>query len=740
MRRIAIASLVVLVGCHASSRQSGSPDAGPPDGQSHSDRLETDVSSVIGRACVTSEACGASAWCNPAVSACQLRSTPKVSFSRAVNPIFNSDSCETCHSGVGDIGAVTGTSGVPLIFSQADPYQSWTALVAGGTNCSDGLSRRVCVDDPQKSLLALFPLRIPGQAPFDSTELEAVFTSWSDPDLQTLLEWIAEGAPFDGPDGGTKFDAGPTDATTTDARPIRTDAQPDIPSRPDPLGALGPLTLAAAGCSAEQVSWRAATSDPTLASGVSYDVCYTMTASGCANGVGTHQTVVGATTTALNSLSPGTYYVLVSARDDAGDVATAATDSFPIALIPPGTPQGLAVTPSTSSPTVLGASWTVPAAGCTPAASYQICISTTSSGCGAGSPSSWTTSASLTATSTVLTGLTPSTTYYLFVRSVAADGNTVGTPAVASATTGTPPDTTPPSAITAVSVTDSSSSCHAVTASWSMATDDRSTASQISYDVCYSTNTLDCNSGAGTHQSVAAGTISAVISGLSVATPYYLVVRAIDAANNKNMQTVTPTSFSIPPATPVTPTSLAAGLNGQSASSLSLSWSPGQNSDCTAVSGYEVCGSTAGACTTAGPWSAPTSVSATAAVVSGLTSNTPYYLSVRAVDGLGNASAPAATATTTMTLCSFTNNVAPFLATSCNGSCHASILPTPISYTTLSNMAGGPNACTNDIDPSTPTQSFIYLVTQGSYCGSIQMNPAGDSIIATWISQGGYNN
>jgi hypothetical protein len=747
MRYLLFALLVVMLGCHTTAQQRTASDGGV-DLLSR-DAPAKDVNSQIGLTCASSETCGASAWCNPGSGVCQQRGASKISFTREVNPLFHAESCDSCHSAPGDIGAVVGTSGAPLIFSQSDPYGTWRALVAGGTNCADGLSRRVCVDDPRKSLLALFPLRIPGQPPFDSTQIVEAFTSWNDANLQTILGWIAEGAPFDGTDAGTKVDASPMEATHTDARPTdarltKVDAQPDVPSRPDPLGVFGPLAFTAgSGCYAEQISWRAATSDPTVAAGVSYDVCYATTASGCANGGGAHQTVVGATAAILNNLGPGTYYVVVTARDDAGDVATAATASFTLALVPPGTPQGLVVTPSTSSPMVLTASWTAPAAGCTPAASYQICISTASTECGQGGTTPWTTATSLTATSITLAGFTPATTYYVFVRSVAQDGSNTGTPNVASATTGTPPDTMAPTSITSTTVVPSSTSCHAAIASWTAPTDDRSTAAQISYDVCYSPNAAECNSGSmnGTHQNVAAGTTSATITGLNVSTTYYLLVRGVDAANNENTTNTTPTTFSIPPAALVTPTGLVAGMNGSSATSLSLSWSPGPASDCTVVMGYEACASTAGACTTAGPWSAPTSAATSSTVVSGLTPNSPYYLSVRAVDGQGNTSTPAATATATTTLCSFATNVAPFLAGSCNGSCHLQIFPTPISYTTLASTPGGPNAgCTNEIDSSMPNQSFIYLVTQAPYCGSILMNPTGASIIATWVSQGALNN
>ena len=61
--------------------------------------------------------------------------------------------------------------------------------MAGGVGCLTG-QNRICVDEPASSLFATKTLDTPGNlAP------SIAFASWSTPDLQLILRWIASGAP-----------------------------------------------------------------------------------------------------------------------------------------------------------------------------------------------------------------------------------------------------------------------------------------------------------------------------------------------------------------------------------------------------------------------------------------------------------------------------------------------------------------------------------------------------------------
>jgi hypothetical protein len=191
----------------------GGGDAGPDS-----------VPASGGAGCSTSTECGAGAWCNPGSSRCQGRSQPALrGFMKDVFPTIN-DVCQSCHLHEGT-GAILGTSGVPLIFD-GTPYDSWKNLQAGGTDCRDGTARRVCVDEPRLSLFARKPLQLAND-PAPANNAVVIYHDWNDPGLQVTLEWIAQGAGFDGEkvsaDGGSdgRGDASPggRDADPAEAAP-----------------------------------------------------------------------------------------------------------------------------------------------------------------------------------------------------------------------------------------------------------------------------------------------------------------------------------------------------------------------------------------------------------------------------------------------------------------------------------------------------------------------------------------
>ena len=331
----------------------------PIDGAiSDSGDAGSDADLVTGRPCASSPACGPTGWCNPATGACQLRDDPtRRQFTQDVAPVFQKEGCVSCH-GPGGPGAIGGTAHVPLILA-GSTYEAWAALVAGGTDCSDGLARRICVDEPRLSLLARWPLQLPGEP----SRIVVAFQSWGDAELQAMLQWIAQGARYDGPppgDGGGQdvrdagaLDVPPPPQDARDVSPPPQDAQDarddtredthedthddtrdpqdvpdagvidvpadaprdaadggplDAPSPPTdtqfdinladttPPVLSGLVTVAAASCQSAVVSWNAATDDRSPPDRLRYDVCWSTTPTGCAGSSGTHATLVGPTT------------------------------------------------------------------------------------------------------------------------------------------------------------------------------------------------------------------------------------------------------------------------------------------------------------------------------------------------------------------------------------------------------------------------------------------------------------
>jgi hypothetical protein len=167
--------------------------------------------------CADSRDCSADRWCNPASNACEARETGEAISFREISSLLRTLDCTTCHLPGGPGAIATGGSGDPLILDdQENFHQSYASLVGAGVSCAGGLLERVCVDDPASSRLV--------SKVFDNGDatitLESIaFTSWTDEGLQTILRWIARGAPRDPPcgnyivDAGEQCDLGPTPDT-----------------------------------------------------------------------------------------------------------------------------------------------------------------------------------------------------------------------------------------------------------------------------------------------------------------------------------------------------------------------------------------------------------------------------------------------------------------------------------------------------------------------------------------------
>jgi hypothetical protein len=194
--------------------------------------------------------------------------------------------------------------------------------------------------------------------------------------------------------------------------------------------------------------------------------------------------------------------------------ATAAQDT-----VTPLFSGGVTVSGATSNS--LTVSWAAAADNVTPAGAlvYQVCRSTTPSGCSPNfvahaSPAPGVTTA-------VLSGLTPSTTYFIRIRVVDQAGNfTINSTAI-NATTVATADGVAPTFSNGV-VTVSGITATSVTVSWTAASDNVSPASALVYQVCRSTTSTGCSTGFVAAATTAPGATTAILSGLTASTTYYV--------------------------------------------------------------------------------------------------------------------------------------------------------------------------------------------------------------------------
>ncbi len=223
-------------------------------------------------------------------------------------------------------------------------------------------------------------------------------------------------------------------------------------------------------------------------------------------------------------------------------------------------------------------------------------------------------------------GLAASTSYSYRVRATDAAGNLSGYSNVASATTQTAPDTTPPTAPAVLSASVGSAS--QIDLSWTPSTDNVGvTGYQI--DRCE-------GSGCTAFAQIATSSVASFSdTGLAASTTYRYRVRATDAAGNvsANSSIVTATTQAVPDTTPPTaPAGLAA--TAVSATQINLTWNA--STDNVGVSGYRVFRCTGASCTTF----AQIATSAAASYSdTGLIPSTTYQYRVQAVDAAGNLSA-----------------------------------------------------------------------------------------------------
>jgi PKD repeat protein len=392
-----------------------------------------------------------------------------------------------------------------------------------------------------------------------------------------------------------------------------------------PPAAPASLTATATSSTAINLGWSAST-DNVGVTGYRVERCQ---GSGC-----TSFAQISTSTTASfgdTGLAAGTTYrYRVRATDAAGNlgayspIATATTTAAPDTTAPTA-PGSLGATASGSTAINLSWSTSTDNVGVT-GYSIERCQG---SGC-----TSFAQVATSTTTSFANTGLAAGTTYRYRVRATDAAGNLGGYSPIATATTASAADTTPPTAPGSLGATANGSS--AINLTWSVSIDDVAVTG-YRIERCQ-------GSGCTSFAQIATSTATTLAdTALAAGTTYRYRVRATDAAGNLGPYSPIATATTVATADttpPTAPPSLNASVDGSTA--INLSWST--SSDNVGVTGYRIERCQGTGCT--GFTQVATST-VTRYINSGLNAGTTYRYRVRASDAAGNLSAYSGIATVT---------------------------------------------------------------------------------------------
>ncbi len=284
------------------------------------------------------------------------------------------------------------------------------------------------------------------------------------------------------------------------------------------------------------LAWTAATDDVTVSSGIEYLIYVSLSSGGQNFTSPSFVTLPGATTYTVANLSASTtYYFVVRARDEAGNVDSntveyLATTQTPADVTAP-TFAGLDTATASATTLEIDLSWIAATDNVTASTNivYLVYISTTSGGQNFAVPD-FTTSAGVT--TYTITGLQSATEYFIVVRARDEAGNVDANVIELSAVT---PDTQPPAFGGVAGATAVSSS--QIDLSWTAATDDASASADIVYLVYMSTTSGGQNFTTPDF-TTAPGATTYSVTGLSSSTTYYFVVRAMDEAGNIDANTI----------------------------------------------------------------------------------------------------------------------------------------------------------------------------------------------------------
>jgi hypothetical protein len=248
-------------------------------------------------------------------------------------------------------------------------------------------------------------------------------------------------------------------------------------------------------------------------------------------------------------------------------------------------------------------------------------------------------------TSFGVTSLTASTTYYFAVLVKDAAGN-MSLYAPVSVTTSDTPDTTAPTAGTAVSFTGTTAT--GTTVSWGAASDIVTTAANLSYKVVQASSSAAIDTVAEADAATvtmawAVNTLTTTVTGLSSSTTYYFAVLVKDAAGNEALYAPASVATSAAADTTAPVTGTAVSFSSTTATGTTVSWGAASDNVTAAASlSYKVVQASssaaidtvaeADAATVTMAWTANT----TSYGVTGLTATTTYYFAVLVKDAVGN--------------------------------------------------------------------------------------------------------
>lgn len=246
-----------------------------------------------------------------------------------------------------------------------------------------------------------------------------------------------------------------------------------------------------------------------------------------------------------------------------------------------------------------------------------------------------------------ITGLNPSTLYYIAVKTSDEIPNWSGVSNILSFSTLDEDD--PPSAIAALAIIGKTTT--SISLNWMAPGADGNSGTATTYDIRYSTSSINAaNWGAATQVSgepqpqIAGSSELYTVTGLSTGTRYYFAIKAADDTPNwsdlSNIASATTDQESIAPG-------LIANLNvgAITATSIALSWTaPGDDGSTGTATEYDIRYSTSPI--TAGNWDSATQVNGESSpqiagsgethIVTGLNSDTQYYFAIKTGDEVPN--------------------------------------------------------------------------------------------------------
>lgn len=430
--------------------------------------------------------------------------------------------------------------------------------------------------------------------------------------------------------GGSGGQAGSGGAGGGDAGPVDT----------TPPTFAGLESAAPKGESTVALTWKAATDDASAAARIAYRV-YAAEAAGAQDfSKPLVTTPAGSTGATLTALAAGTtFYFVVRAVDEAGneDANTAEKSAATGDASPPAFDGVAKATPTGS--TTLKIEWSPATDNGTDASQikYRVSVSDTA---GVHDFSQAKESAPGDA-SLVVSGLTPETKYYVAVHAVDGAGNEDANKKEISATTleGQPP--------TFGGLRSAKADNKTITLRWAPASDNVSAATNIVYDI-FQSATPGGESFAAPSYTSAAGAVSYTVTGLTLATKYYFVVRARDEAGNSDGNTTEVGAMTPIPDTKPPTFAGAASAASATPTDILVTWAAATD-DKTPPSQivYDVYVANMAGGESYGTPSFTTAPGATSYLLTGLSPNTTRYAVVRARDLSGNRDANTAEVTAT---------------------------------------------------------------------------------------------